>query len=309
MHLPDPVVRLFERQYGVAARPQLLEHLSAGSVDGYVHRGAFHRMARGVYRVRGSAASQPSKAMAAVLRVGQGAVLAGPFVLGLFRLGDFSTDHWFEVLTPPGRRPRTVGFRHRPQPRPGPRQVRMERLPVVTVTDALLSSARAADELGARQLRAAFDQARWRRLTSEAEIVSRAQQLGRRDPGAAFFLDHFTDGSLRPESEPERRLGELLGRFDPAPTPQVWVLPHRRVDFYWRAFRLGAEYHGAVDHAFAEARLRDDDRIGELREAQVQIVPVVKDDLLDADRFLAWINALLLARAVTFSMEPPRMAR
>lgn len=306
-NLPAEALELLSRQFGVVGRHQLRRlSMSRGVVDNLVSRGSLIPVERGVYRVRGGACMPEQSAMAAVLRARPGARVTGPFVLGALEVDGFSRRDPFEVLVRPGRRLTGVSFRFRPDPTPDAGWGWLEGLPIVTPTAALVDSGRFVDELGTRRLRLGLDACRWRRLTTTERVLQRAELLGPRDPGARFFLALYDEDLLRPESEGERRLGRLLLAYEPPPEPQVWVTPNRRVDWFWRDLRLAPEYQGALDHAQAEARLRDRERGGELAALGILVVPVVDADLEDKDGFHRWMDAVLLNRAVARGLEPPR---
>lgn len=308
MHLlafPEDLLRLMDRQFGAVARFQLVHHMSEGAVGGLVRRRVLEVLERGVYRVRGGATSPAQAAMAAVLRARPGAVVTGPLVLALLHVEGFTPDLPFEVLVHPGRVPHNVAFPWRRNPTPDETTAWVGGLPVVTPTVALVDSARWLGSLSERQLRVGLDAARWRGLTSTDRVIARSQQLGQRDPGAAFFLELLDAGHAIPESEPERTLGHILRAFDPAPEPQVWVTPRRRVDWYWRSLRLAVEYLGAVDHGGTAQRAGDVAREDELGAMGIRVIPVVAADLARPDDLRAWMRVVLARRARELATTAP----
>lgn len=305
--IASSALSLVEEQFGIVARYQLLRSMPAYEVDELVQRGHLIPVERGVYRHRGGAVVPEQAAMAAVLRARPKARVTGPFVLGLLDVDGFTTADPFEVLRRRDRRIRNVAFRHRADPLPSEHKAKMRGLPIVTPTRALVDSARFVEQLGERRLRVGLDSARWRGLTTTDRVRELAVRLGRRDPGARYFLDVLGEDMLTPESEAERGVGVWLRRFDPSPEPQVWVLPDVRVDWYLRPLRLALEYFGEVDHATAAARLADAERTAKLAPIDVEVVPIVHADLGDEDGFLGWMQAVFVARAHRLGVAPPTL--
>lgn len=304
--LPPRIPELLEAQFGVVARSQLLEHVTASVVDGHVYRGGLVAVERAVYRARGAPPSPEQKAMAAVLRCSPGAVLTGPLVLALLNVDGFGRSLPFEVLVPPGRRHGNLGFAWRRNPTPDALTARIGALPVAVPTVALVDAARWVGKIPPRTLRVGFDAARWAGLTTTDKVRERCDVLGPRDPGAAFFLELLGGRTTAaPESEPERRLGAILADFDPAPEPQVWVRPGRRVDWYWRRLRLAFEYQGRADHGHPEARAADGMREQELADRGIAVVSVVAEDLASPDDLRAWIRVLGVRRADELGVPAP----
>lgn len=308
MHLqriPPRLVALIESQFGAVARPQLLDHMTEGEVEGLVARRSLEPVQRGVYRVKGGATSPEQSAMAAVLRCRPQAVVSGPFVLALLNVAGFDRSMPFEVLVRPGRRPANVDFAWRRNPTPDATIGWRQGLPITTPTVALVDSARALGTLTPRQLRVGFDAARWAGLTDARRVLARARELGRRDPGARFFLDFLDDDGGVPESEPERLLGDIVSSFDPAPEAQVWVTPRRRSDWFWRYLRLALEFLGRTDHLHQDGRSADRAREEELEDVGIRVVSVVAEDLRRPDDLRAWLRLVLDRRARELCVAPP----
>ncbi|MBW3665537.1 MAG: hypothetical protein KY469_20775 [Actinobacteria bacterium] len=303
--LPDPALELLDRQFGAIGRFQLLEWLEPAEIDGKVRHGALVVIERGVYRTRGGARSTEQTAMARTLRARPGARITGPLVLALINIDGFTRKDPFDVLTRPGRRMRGIDWPHREDPTPDVGRATLKKLPMVTPTIALVDSAR-FPEIGDRRLRLGLDVCRWRSLTSDDEVLARARLLGPTDPGAAFWLELLADRVPGSESDAESRMVTWLQVFDPAPEPQVWVTPSRRVDGYWRAYQLILEYLGSVDHSYAEARIRDDERARELEALGNRVIPVVAADLRDREVFLTRMTHIVSLRAYELGLPPPR---
>jgi hypothetical protein len=308
--LPSSIVNLLERQYGVIARRQLLEHLSPASVDGLLRRDRFERMQRGVARVRGSWPHPVQEAFAATLRAGPGATLTGPLALSLLRVPSIDATAPFEVLTPPGRRLRGVAFPHRRDPDPGRAVARYGDVRVAGPVDALIDAAAFVDAVGERALRVAWDQLRWHHGVREERLRRRLERLQGAARGVEVLRQVLADGGGTVlESEGERALATVLGCFEPAFEPQVWVTPRRRVDFFSRRVRYGYEYLGEVDHATVAARVGDDARDSELRLEGIRLGYVTAGDLREPAALLATIAGTLTVRAHELGVAPPVAVR
>jgi hypothetical protein len=305
--LPDRALELLDDQFGIVGRFQLTDFMSRGQIDGLVQRGELIPDERGQYRVRGAPQVPEQAAMAAQLRGRPDASITGPFVLGLLGIEGFGRDDPFEVLLPPGRRISNVDFLYRTNPTPEAVTARFEGLRVATVTNALVDSGRFVEELGDRRLRVGFDSARARRLTSRERVASRVRELGPLDPGATWWDGCITAGNADNESEGERRVAPLLLRFDPSPEPQIWVTPSRRVDWFWRPIRLALEYFGRVDHRADRERLKDAARSDELGRLEIEVVPIIAEDLVDENAFLLWLESVARARAFELGVDAPRL--
>lgn len=308
MPFPYRVIRLAESQRGVVARRQLRRELTEQQVDSLLRGPWLEGIERGVYRVVGGARLPEQAAMAAALRAGPGAVLSGPVVLALYGVDGFRGDEPFTVLVPRPRRLRRAGFPVESDPDPDrPTGLRGE-VRLVGPVDALIDSAPVAEEIGVRRLRLAHDVLRWRGLLRPGALVERMEELGRRSPGCSALTELLElDGQVS-TGDGERSLGRLLSRFRPAPEPEVWITPHRRVDWYFRRVRVGYEYHGPVDHATLVGRLEDARRDVELRRGGIHLAYLVAADLEDERALLATVAATLTARAHELGVSPPVLA-
>ena len=305
MPLPPSVARFIEAQLGVVARQQLLARMPADPANALLRGPWFEAVERGVYRVVGGARLSEQAAVAAALRAGPGATLSGPVVLALYGVDGFVGGEPFVVLTPPGRRLRGVAFPHRRDPDPGRAISSRGEVRLAGPVDALIDSAPFADEIGVRRLRLAHDVLRWRGLLRPGALVERMQGLGRRHPGCAALAELLELDRQLSAGDGERTLGRLLSRFRPAPEPEVWVTPHRRVDWYFRSVRVGYEYQGPVDHATLVARLEDAQRDVELRRGGIHLAYLVAADLEDERALLATVAGTLTARAHELGVTPP----
>jgi hypothetical protein len=302
--LPDELLDLAATQHGVLARWQLRRLLSRPTIDNRVARGELDRLDVGIYALPGT--SRPEQpAIAAALRARPLAILTGPFVLAHHRIDHFRPDAPFEVLVRPGRRIRGAPFPYRVDPLPERGYDLLGDVRLATPVDALVESALFRPQVRDRSLRLAKDQLAWRNLADAGALRRRLDERGPDDPAVMAFLEAMDGAELHSESEGERGLGGALTRLDPAPEPQVWVTPHRRVDWYLRLLRLAWEYLGDVDHASVGARRADAARDDELRLAGIRVLYVTKQDLRDPAALIATIMGAVAARADELGVPAP----
>lgn len=310
--LPDKALTLSEKQRGVIARFQLCRLMEDDDLaDNCIrHLGPVDPPVRGVHRVRGGAPQAEQFAFAAALRSRPKATVTGPIVLGLLGVDGFGTDAPFEILTQPGRRLTNVPFRHRRDPHPDRPVATHGEVRTAGPVDALIDSAAFVDEVGERPLRVAYDQLRWRGIIEEHRVRDRLEQFWSDAPGAPILsrLLEF-GGGFEPESEGERGLGSILGCFEPAAEPQVWVTPSRRTDWFFRSVRCGFEYLGKVDHDHVAGRIADDQRDAELREEGIRLHYVTSQDLAQPRALLASVAGMLTVRAHDLGVPAPVAVR
>lgn len=305
MRPPPQIVRLAEAQLGLIARWQLLERIAEQAADGVLRSGWCEPIYRGVHRIVGGARLPEQVAIAATLRCGRDATLTGPVALRLMDVDGIRGDDPYLVLLPPDRRCRQVDFPVSTDPDPDRPVATWGEVRVAGPVDALIDSARFLDRLGERRLRLAHDVLRWRGLLTAGRLTERIREFGRSlpdCPGRDLLLDLDATPAA---GDGERELGRLLSRFDPAPEPQVWVTPRRRVDWYFRSVRYGYEYQGSVDHGTIAARQRDDDRDTELRREGIRLGYLVAGDLADEPALLSTVAGTLSVRAHELGVTPP----
>ncbi len=305
--LNKDVLKLAEQQFGVLARHQLCRSVTAGQVDGLVERGSLVRIHRGVYRVAGGAVLPIQEPLAAALRCRPDATLTGPLVLGYLRVDGFTDTSPYEVLLRPGRRVRASSFTTRVDPYPDRAVTRLGDVRLVAPVDALIDSGRWRDELGDRRLRLAYDWLRWRGLVDPGRVRDLLRERAGIDEGARQFLDLLGGlEGLVPESEGERDLGSLLGRFDPAPEPQVRLPNGLRLDWFFPTVALAVEYQGSVDHDTVAGRARDEQRRSKLAHDDIGVFEVRRRDLDDPDGLIRELAGVMAVRAAGRDVAPPR---
>ena len=304
------LLKLAELQFGLVARYQAVARVGVARGDTILRRGPFERVDRGVYRALGAPHLGIQPALSAALRVGPGAAVTGPSALALYEVDGFGLLQGrlpFEVLLPPGRRVTHPSFAVRRDPDPSRAVATWGEIRIVGPTDGLIDSAAFMDQVGARWLRLAHDVLRWRGILKPGRLQDRIAELGAGAPGGAALAELLELDDQTATGDGERRLGWLLGRFDPPPEPQVWVRPDRRLDWYFRRLRYGWEYQGSVDHGTVTGRQADAVRDAELRREGVRIGYVTDADLADEATFLATAAGALSARAYELGVDAPRL--
>ncbi|MFP4635946.1 MAG: type IV toxin-antitoxin system AbiEi family antitoxin domain-containing protein [Nitriliruptoraceae bacterium] len=303
MQLPVEVRELARQQLGVIARRQFPPHLGRQRIDDLLRSGAFERVERGVYAVRGGTVHRHRDALAAALRVGPVATVSGPAAVELTGPPDVVLDRRYVILRPAPVRALGIGFSLALDREPDRPVSYLGQVRVAGPVDALLD-ALVLGGLPPRRLRLTHDQLRWAGQLRPGQLRRRAEQLGL----SGALGDHELlrlDGTAA-TGDGERRLGRVLCGFAPAPEPQVWVTPHRCVDWYFRSLRLGVEYQGAADHATEAGRRADTVRDEELSRVGIRLVYVTARDLRDRRALRAAIDAALVARGEQLGLEPPR---
>ena len=216
--------------------------------------------------------------MAALLRCPDGSAVTGPLVLGLLGIDAFSDMDPFEILVPVGSRVRNVAFPHRPNPSLTPTR-RIGPLVVAAPVRGLVDAGRPGFQIPDNRLWKGYDSARWINAVSLPRFLRELAASPPRDAGARRWRSMADERMLKLESPKERDLDRILQCLDPLPEPQVNVTPGRRVDFFWRRFRIALEYLGEAGHAHARGRRADVLRDAELEAVGILTVGVTKQDL------------------------------
>ena len=300
----DELLELAGEQHGVLARRQAVRLLGRYPADSLLRSSRFERCYRATYRLRGSPAGALQRAIALTLSHGSHAVLTGPAALMLTGGPTLEGDE--RCLVAVRRQPRGAAQDTETILDRGTalQTTKVGEVLVAQPMDALLDALCLRPTPDSRSLRLLHDRLRWSGVLRPGDLRERAAQrriLDRQDLAGLLQLD-----STRATGDGERRLGELLGCFDPPPEPQAWVTPHRRVDWFFRSVRLGVEYQGALDHDHAEGRARDRARTEELDQAGVRLLFVTAADLANERALLTHVGSALVARAQLLEVDAPR---
>jgi hypothetical protein len=304
--LPQPVLLMAEHAHGIVSVRDLV---AAGhdrrTVRRWVDYGLLEQVGRAELRVPGSPRTRLQELRCMLDRAGSGARLAGGLLLGLRGLEGFTHVRDDHVAVPASRRPRGVGFVIVRTRLPVEDWDRFEDLPAVTVTRALIGAAVTSRQA---RVRAAYDEARRRGLTSTGLLTQRLEALGNVH-GAAQMRAIVRSGALRMESEGERRLLGIFRPEDPPPEPQVWVRwsdRYFRLDLAYLDAALDIEYDGGHH---ANRRHEDADRNLALAELAIQTLGVTSAMLRDPEgtrrRILAVRRQRLAMRVRPIVPSPP----
>jgi very-short-patch-repair endonuclease len=251
------LANLADRQHGVLAWWQLrAAGFTRGTVDSRLARGVLHIVHRGVYAFGHRRLTREGRWMAAVLALGEQAVLSHRSAAALWGMLPTS-DSAFIHVSAPGR--------HRPRRRD--RIIVHERtlvattvhegIPVTTVEATLLDLAATVDRqtlgqaIAAAERRGIFDRRVWTPPTARPGAATLRRAVGVHRPAPV-------------RSELERRFLQLC-RDRGLPDPRVnTFVAGVEVDFFWPAHRLAVETDGEEWHS---GRRRGDDRDREAKLA------------------------------------------
>jgi hypothetical protein len=250
------IARLAADQRGVVARRQLQTlGLSGPAIGKRLHAGRLHKVMRGVYAVGHGHVPPLALAQAALLAVGDDAVLSHRTAAAMWRI----TDVW------PAKPDVTVARRsvrqrqdidvHRVRTLPTKHTTRRHGLPTTTPERTLLDL---AEVLAPGDLTRALGEARYLRLTTEKrlrQVIATAP--GRR--GTARLAALIDGGPAPTHSHLEDRFLALV-REAGLPRPLVNTRVNNQVDFLWRDQRVVVELDGWAAHGTPAQLARDHER-------------------------------------------------
>lgn len=296
---PEPVIAgLAGRQHGVVTRPQLLRAgVSANAIDHRVKARWLRPIHRGVYVIDPMAGAH-TRAMAAVLAAGPGAVLSHRSAAVEWRLiPDLGGAVTVEVTVPHGR----DGGRHRPRIRAhrvsSLASDEVAKLNGMAITSASRTLLDIASIVRYREVEQAVARAESQGLTSHAKLMA----LLARHPrwpgrGALRAILGEESGPALTRSKAEERFLALV-RKARMPEPEVNVKTQGyEVDFYWRENRLVVEIDGRAYHSSARSFQRDRDRDGVLVAAGLRVMRVTWYQVVNEPEVLLVRLAQALAR-------------
>ena len=284
------IVRLAERQHGVATRAQLTAlGFGKGAIDARIRAERLHRVHQGVYAVGRPSLTREGRFMAAVLSCGPAAALSHFAAAVLWRLLTERGPR-IDVTVPRGgqRRRRGAVIIHR-SALPAADITHRDGIRVTTPARTLIDL---ADVLPRRRLERALDEAAYLRL----DLAPVSPRPGRRGAGVlAQVIAMHAPGSTRTRSELEERMLSLCDRFR-LPTPEVnTTVQGHEVDFLWRDSRLVVEVDGWAAHGTRSAFERDRRRDADLLAAGWRVLRISWERLRSEPLWVAERLAEVLA--------------
>jgi len=260
-HVDQVIAELAARQHGVVTWRQLLAvGLGRGAIEHRNRSGRLHRLHRGVYAVGHRRLSREGRWMAAVLALGEGAVLSHRSAAALWDLRPSAAGKIDVTVPARTGRARRSGVRvHRSSALPASEVTRHDTIAVTTVARTLLDLAEIVPSSSSQR---ALERAEGLRLFDLRAIRSAIDLHPTRpgSPALAASLAEYEEDELT-RSEMENQFLSLCAEHD-IPRPRVnAIVEGYTVDFFWRAQRLIAEtdsrrYH-ATRAAFERDRARD----------------------------------------------------
>jgi very-short-patch-repair endonuclease len=263
------IAQIAGQQRGRIAQDQLLAvGVAYGTIRWMAARDRLIRLHRGVFAVGHLAPIELGAETAALLAVGEGAVLGSWSAARLWGLAPHGGDGLIHVVLSGRRGPTRLNAVavHRTRILDD-RDVRIRAgLPVLSPARALLD---VAEEATDRQLELAFDRGIVDRIVRPHEVEELvARTAGRRGgPRLARLVERQASGSSVTRSEAEELLLALLRAAD-LPEPMVNQRLHGyEVDFHWPAERLVVEVDGFRFHSTRRAFEHDRRKDAALRAA------------------------------------------
>lgn len=206
---PAPLLSLAERQHGVLARQQALDHgFDRSAIRRRVAAGTWDEPLPGVLHVRGTTLTWKGRLLAACLCGGTDTMVSHAAAVALWGL-EGARGGGVEVLSPRWQRLRRLGVRAHETRRLDPED-RAERfgIPVLAVPRALLTYAAVAHPQRVAQ---ALDDARRKGLTSLETMSRRVDDLSAQGRnGIGVMREVLADRGVVPRSVFERKLAELV---------------------------------------------------------------------------------------------------
>lgn len=276
------VARVASRQFGVITRRQLdVIGLTSPAVLLRCRTGRLHRLHRGVYAVGHTVLSRHARRLAAVLALGDGAVLAHASAAGMH---DLRPDNGtvVHVAIPPGRRcrPRSGICIHHAADLTAADRTTRDGIPVTTLARTLVDL---GDRLPAHHVRAAFVRAEQLRVLDVREVDAALARAHPRRRGPSVLRELLRGYDPRWQdtlSGLELRLLDVVRAHDlPTPDVNAWIDGRFLIDFLWRRERLAVETDSARFHGTPTARRSDARRDRELRRLGLTVLRVTDRDL------------------------------
>lgn len=293
-----PLARLASRQYGVVSASQLHQiGIDPRRIQALRRSERLIPLHRGVYAVGHWSLSPWSRANAAVLSCGEGALVSHLSVAYLRRLLPMPYEARDIHVTSSRKIPSRSGILiHQAEPLHPHDTIIFNKIPMTTPARTLLDLAgMKREDCSKDMLVKALNQALVRGHTTVEELNAvMARYPGRR---GAKLLRKLMGESGVDESEAERRMRGIIRDFSLPPAEQnVWIQNYK-VDFLWREADLIVEIDGYQFHSANPTFISDRRRDRKLLFADYTVLRYTWDDLVDSPATVASEIRKALARA------------
>ncbi len=272
---------------------------SPAAITRAVKAGHLHPKHRGVYAVGRPDLTVEGEFHAAVLAIGDGAMLSHLSAAKLLGFWKGKTDPIEVTVARRIRSRRGIRVRHA---KPSPPTKTVNNIPVTTPSHTVLDCA--ATMYSDRAFRRLVHEAEAQRKTNPAELQAEIDRFPDH-PGAARLAAEIADGSKPTRSGLEDDVVEILRRHDFPPfdtnvhipgTPD-WV----EVDILFRADNLAIEVDGGPWHATQFRRKLDAHKQALVEAAGVRVMRLTEDDVENERQTLARVRYALTSARPTSS--------
>lgn len=273
--------KVAQAQHGLVTGAQLtVAGWTEGAIRQARRRGELVQVRRNVFRTAGAPATRAQAWLAAVLAVGDGAVVSHASAADLWGFRGFDRSGAVDLLRP-GCRPRLRGVRgHETDNLPPAHCTVRERIPVTTAARTLVDS---CGLVTPRMLSSAVNDGLRRRvvtLPQLARTVDEVPRSGRRKivPMVELLRDRIV-GYDPGDSDPEADLVRMLTRAGfPAPEQQIKVVAEGHtmyLDVGWSSVKTAFEYDSVEFHVFKFHE--DRERLRRLKRAGWDVWPITSE--------------------------------
>lgn len=286
--------RIAARQHGVVSRVQILAlGVTPSFVARFVDSGLLHPLHLGVYALGHSQITREGRWMAAVLAVGEGAVLSHLSAALLWGIVDRAGGLIHVLAADSGSRARSGLVIHRTRHLPPGHRLEIDGIPVTSIDRTLLDL---AAMLTPGRLRYAVEAADRRGLLDVPALIELCDASpGRKGTGALRRIALEQRGATaRTKSPPESTFLRLCRDYG-LPEPLVNSTLHGyEVDFHWPDRRLVVEIDSYTFHRSWAQRQRDLERDADLKVRGHDVLRFTPERLAgDEEAVFAQVGALL----------------
>src|SRR6188472_3591276 len=288
------LARIAARQHGVVSRAQVLAlGVTPSFVARFVDAGLLHPRHLGVYALGHSALTERGRWMAAVLAVGEGAVLSHLSAALLWGIIDRAGQLIHVLAADGGSRSRPGLAIHRTRHLPPEHRGEVDGIPVTSLHRTLLDCAAV---LPRRRLRYAVEAADRMGLLDVRGLVALCDaSSGKKGAGVLRRIALEQRGAANRSKSPPETTFLRLCLAHGLPEPLVNSMLHGyEVDFYWPQARLVVEIDTYTYHRSWAQRQRDLERDADLKVRGEEVLRFTRERIeRAADVVVAQVAALL----------------